>query len=130
MQLAATVCAFASVSPWLDITADPGDRARALCTNLTIDEKISLLHGTGRYASVVSWLAQPLCVLIGWGAAKYVGVAAGVKSKGIPDLNLNDGPQVLAMNFIVLHINAPIVYAGLSVQRTWEVSRRDLYAVS
>jgi beta-glucosidase len=65
---------------WKNPTVDPAARAKALCANLTTDEKLSLLHGTG------------------WGADVYVGVAKGVPGKGIPDLHLNDGPQGFRCN--------------------------------
>ena len=35
--------------PWSDTTATPDARARALLANMTLDEKISMLHGPARY---------------------------------------------------------------------------------
>jgi beta-glucosidase len=54
-------------------TTDPAqDRARRLCSQLTLDEKIMMVHGTD---------------------GPYVGNVAAIPRLGIPPLNMNDGPQ-------------------------------------
>jgi len=58
---------------------DPAQRAAALLAKMTLDEKISMLHGA----------------FVGWpDAAKvYVGNVPGNDRLGIPPLRMNDGPQ-------------------------------------
>ena len=37
--------------PWSDVQASPLDRARLLVNNMTLDEKLNFLHGTGMVES-------------------------------------------------------------------------------
>jgi len=58
--------------PWMNLGDDPAGRAKKLLANMTIDDKISMLHGVG---------------------LGYIGNVAPIDRLGIPQLNLNDGPQ-------------------------------------
>ena len=58
--------------PWSDRALPPAARARLLLGNLTLDEKLSLLHGDCK---------------------GYVFTACGIPRLGIPNVNGNDGPQ-------------------------------------
>ncbi len=57
---------------WMDLYLNPRERALKLVQNMTIFEKLELLHGS---------------------AGEYVGNVAGNLRLGIPSLNMNDGPQ-------------------------------------
>jgi hypothetical protein len=71
-----TACLSLSVEPWMDLWKDPTARATALLNNMTLAEKIHLLHGSG---------------------SGYVGNVAAQRNGAIPALTLNDGPQVILM---------------------------------
>ncbi len=65
--------------PWMNSSLTPQERAAALISQMTFDEQVTLLHGTG------------------WRAGLYVGMNAPVdRVVGIPALLVNDGPQAVA----------------------------------
>ena len=66
--------------PWLNAKLPPQQRAAALLAEMELEEKVTLMHGTG------------------WGVGKYVGMTAPVDRLGIPALHLNDGPQGFRCN--------------------------------
>ena len=70
--------------PWSDVTATPDERAAALVKNMTLDEKLEMLHGppTG-----------PCCQCTTSPSCAYVGNIAANERLGIPPVNMNDGPQ-------------------------------------
>ena len=57
---------------WRDPTADPMSRAKALVAEMTLDEKLSLFHGS---------------------CGGYTGNVCGIGRLGIPQQKNNDGPQ-------------------------------------
>lgn len=61
-----------SQKPWMNIDSSPSDRAKAILSEMKVDEKIVMLCGA--YSS-------------------YVGYVKGNERLGIPALKLNDGPQ-------------------------------------
>jgi beta-glucosidase len=69
--------------PWMDTTLSPDARADLVIKQMTLDEKISLLHGTGlKGLGPLSPLA-----LSSNGGAGYV---VGVPRLGIPDIQMSD----------------------------------------
>jgi beta-glucosidase len=70
--------------PWMDPQLSPEDRADLVLKQLTLDEKIALLHGNGM-AHDANWQA-PLTPLSNGGA----GYVEGVKRLGIPSLVISD----------------------------------------
>jgi beta-glucosidase len=69
--------------PWMDSRLSPDQRAALVLKELTLDEKISLLHGTGmKDLSPIS----PLAIYFNGGA----GYVPGVPRLGIPDLQMSD----------------------------------------
>lgn len=60
--------------PWMNVRLSPDQRADQLLAQMTLDEKIALVHGAG------------------FGAAGYVGNIPANTRLGIPALNLEDGP--------------------------------------
>jgi beta-glucosidase len=70
--------------PWMDKTLTPDQRADLVLKEMTLDEKIQLVHGTG---------------IPGFGAADPAaarsngggGFVPGIERLGLPDLNMNDG---------------------------------------
>jgi beta-glucosidase len=70
--------------PWMNSQLSPEDRAELVLKQLTLDEKIALLHGNGM-AHDAHW-QMPLTDLTNGGA----GYVEGVKRLGIPSLVISD----------------------------------------
>jgi len=72
--------------PWLDKSLSPDKRADLLIEQMTLEEKIALVHGTD------VWSLNP-------GPAKWLGGAGyvpGIPRLGIPDLQMTDGRSGVA----------------------------------
>ena len=69
--------------PWSDVSLGPVERARKLLKNMTLDEKLSMLHGNENGTCQCNYSAR----------CAYVGNVAPVKRLGIPPINMQDGPQ-------------------------------------
>ena len=82
----ATSVAAAQVAdgPWMNPKLSPEERADMVLKQLTLDEKLALLHGNGM-AHAPQW-QMPLSHLTNGGA----GYVEGVKSLGIPPLVISD----------------------------------------
>ncbi len=70
--------------PWSSLRDSPDQRAQALLNNMTLDEKLAMLHGPAT-GSCCQCTESPLCA--------YVGNIAPNARLGIPPVNMNDGPQ-------------------------------------
>jgi len=70
--------------PWMNPSLSPEERADLVLTQLTLDEKLALLHGNGM-AHAPQW-QMPLSNLTNGGA----GYVEGVKRLGIPSLVISD----------------------------------------
>jgi beta-glucosidase-like glycosyl hydrolase len=70
--------------PWMNPNLSPDDRAEMVLKQLTLDEKISLLHGNGM-AHAPQW-QMPLTYLSNGGA----GYVEGIPRLGIPPLYISD----------------------------------------
>jgi beta-glucosidase len=72
-----------SKTPWMDTSLSPDERAALVVKEMTLDEKISLLHGTGmKELSPMSPLAERSN-----GGAGFV---VGIPRLGIPDIQMSD----------------------------------------
>jgi beta-glucosidase len=80
----ATTSAVATASAAPPAGGDPRARAEALLKQMTLEEKITLLHGppTG-----------PCCQCKGNASCAYVGNVAAIPRLKIPPITMNDGPQ-------------------------------------
>jgi beta-glucosidase len=79
-----TVFAQQPNQPWMNKNLSPDERADMVLKQMTLDEKISLLHGNGM--SVAAQWQMPLTYL-GNGGAGHV---EGVKRLGIPSIYMSD----------------------------------------
>ena len=70
--------------PWMNTSLSPDERASLVLKEMTLDEKISLLHGTGMEAGLGP--ISPLHIHSNGGA----GYAVGVARLGIPDIQMSD----------------------------------------
>jgi beta-glucosidase len=81
----------------MNINDTPVERANKLIEQMTLDEKVAMCHGD---------------VLTG-----YIGGVKGNKRLGIPQLNLNDGPQ----GFRGPKATSTAFPSGLSIAASWDV---------
>ncbi len=72
--LISIVAAQSGFQAWKDTALTPKQRAAAILSEMTVDEKISMLHGVS---------ADP-----------YSGLVSANTRLGIPAIKMNDGPQV------------------------------------
>jgi beta-glucosidase len=70
--------------PWMNSKLSPEERAELALKQMTLDEKLALLHGNGM-ANNATW-TMPLTHLTNGGA----GYVEGVKRLGIPPLIISD----------------------------------------
>ena len=86
LMLSVVLCSRAqsgNVHPWSNTSLSPDERAAMVVKEMTLDEKITLLHGTGmRGLSPMS----PLAIDSDGGA----GYAAGIARLGIPGIQMSD----------------------------------------
>ncbi|QNI35619.1 beta-glucosidase [Edaphobacter albus] len=79
-----TTPASPSARPWMNKNLSPDERAELVLKQMTLEEKINLLHGTGM-AHVPNW-QTPLTYLSNGGA----GMTLGVPRLGIPNIYMSD----------------------------------------
>jgi beta-glucosidase len=70
--------------PWMNKSLSPAERADLVLKQMTLDEKIGLLHGNGM-AHTANW-QMPLTYLSNGGA----GMTTGVERLGIPNIYMSD----------------------------------------
>jgi beta-glucosidase len=78
--------------PWMNTSLAPDERASLVLKEMTIDEKISLIHGTGMPG------LGPLSPLWAVGANGGAGYAVGVKRLGIPGIQMSDAAYGVRMS--------------------------------
>jgi len=93
-----SLVSLALAQPWMDKVASPGERAQLLLDQMTLDEKLSMVHGYG---------------------GPYVGNVPALPRLKIPALRLEDGPQGVA-DGVKLTTCWP---SALTVVATWDVDR-------
>jgi len=81
--LVGTLILTAQDRPWMNTSLSPDERAALVVKEMTLDEKISLLHGTGHEGLGPM---SPLSVRGNGGAGHVV----GVQGLGIPDIQMSD----------------------------------------
>ena len=84
ITLSGTVLAQNADRPWMNPKLSPGERTELVLKQMTLEEKLALLHGNGM-AHVPNW-QMPLTPLTNGGA----GYVEGVKRLGIPPIVISD----------------------------------------
>jgi len=92
--------------PWSDRSLPPGERARRLVSNMTLAEKMSMLHGP------LVCESQRDCA--------YVGNVAAIERLGIPPITMNDGPQGFRNVPKELFSTSTAWPSGLAMGATWD----------
>jgi len=70
--------------PWMDKSLTPDQRADLVLKEMTLDEKIQIVHGTG----IVGFGTQDPAAVRSNGGGGFV---PGIERLGLPDLNMDDG---------------------------------------
>jgi beta-glucosidase len=78
--------------PWSDKSLSPDARADMVVKEMTLDEKIQLLHGPGWQAIITAPESGPLTRAIA-----ILGFIPGIPRLGIPDLQMTDSNQGVSM---------------------------------
>ncbi len=105
----------AVTGPWSDKSLGPDERARLLAARMTIDEKISLLHGGGWDFLLGGPEALPARSLGG------AGFIPGVPRLGIPDLQMADAAVGVARSAIFGRYSTPLPSA-IAAAASWDLS--------
>ncbi len=97
--------------PWMNAALSPDQRARLLLKAMTLDEEITLVHGS---------MGIPLLPGVPKGAIGSAGYVPGVPQLGIPALQESDASLGVANPFFVRpHDGATPLPSGLSTASTW-----------
>jgi len=96
--------------PWSDVSAPPAQRAKLLLANMTLADKLQMLHGppTGP------------CCQCKTAECAYVGNVAPNSRLGIPPITMNDGPQGFRDNNH--HGTTTAWPSGLTMAASWDVA--------
>ena len=95
--------------PWSDRTASPVQRARLLVQNLSLEEKLNFLHGTGMVESNRT-------------NGEYTGNVYPVTRVGIPLITMNDGPQGWRPSAKPGEAGTSTAWpSGLTIAASWDV---------
>lgn len=114
-QQAATA-AGPGASPWMDKTLSPDRRAYLLLSQMTLDEKISMVHGAGWEHNIwVNELATPAAMEMTPGAAGYL---PGVKRLGIPAIQMADAAVGVSRGAATGRYSTPLP-SGLAEASAW-----------
>ncbi len=100
--------------PWMDRTLNPDQRAELLAKALTLDEKISLLHGNG-WAEILGGPATLPARALG-GA----GFIPGIPRLGIPDMQMADAAVGVTRSSTFGRYSTPLP-SGIAEASSWDV---------
>ncbi|HEY1207474.1 MAG: glycoside hydrolase family 3 C-terminal domain-containing protein [Bryobacteraceae bacterium] len=100
--------------PWMDKTLSPDQRADLLVKALTLDEKISLLHGNGWEELISGPDKLPPRAL---GNAGFI---PGIPRLGIPDLQMADAAVGVTHSSVFGRYSTPLP-SGIAEASSWDV---------
>jgi len=96
--------------PWSNVNDDPDTRAKMLVGNMTLEEKLVMLHGP---------MSGPCCSCNTSATCAYVGNVLANTRLDIPPLTMNDGPQGFRDN---VHPGSTTSWpSGLTMAASWDV---------
>jgi beta-glucosidase len=105
--------------PWDDKSLSPDQRADLVQKELTLDEKIQLVHGTG-------WGAlrpgEPIFPGANWGAS----FVPGIPRLGIPDINQQDSAVGIRLSALMGRYST-LLPSALGAASSWDIQGAQLY---
>jgi beta-glucosidase len=105
--------------PWMNKTLDPDQRAGMVLQQMTLDEKIQLVHGTG-------WGVLRKGDPIAPGSNLGAGYVAGIDRLGIPGINMADSAVGIRMAAIQSRY-ATLLPSTLGAASSWDPKASFLY---
>jgi len=108
-----------AAGPWMEKSLSPDQRADMVMKEMTLDEKIQLVHGTGWG---VLRKGDPVPARSNFGA----GFVAGIDRLGIPDINLADSAVGIRMAALDSRY-ATLLPSVLGMAATWDIDAASLY---
>ncbi|HEY1482359.1 MAG TPA: glycoside hydrolase family 3 N-terminal domain-containing protein, partial [Candidatus Acidoferrum sp.] len=105
--------------PWMDKSLSPDQRADLVLRQMTLDEKIQLVHGTG-WGVLRDGAPVPLRSNFG------AGYVPGIDRLGIPDINLADSAVGIRMAALQSRY-ATLLPSSLGLAATWNPQAALLY---
>jgi len=109
----------ATARPWTNTSLSPDQRADLVISQMTIDEKIQLVHGTGWG---VLREGDPVPPRSNLGA----GYTPGIERLGIPDINLADSATGVRLGALQSRY-ATLLPSPLALAATWNLESANLY---
>jgi len=105
--------------PWMNASLSPDDRADLVVAQMTLNEKIQLVHGTGWG---VLRDGDPVPPRSNLGA----GYTPGIDRLGIPDINLADSATGVRLGAIQSRYST-LLPSPLALAATWDLQSANLY---
>ena len=108
-----------TVDPWMNSTLSPDRRAELVLGQMTLEEKLQLVHGTG-------WGVLRAGATVPARSNKGAGYVPGIPRLGIPDINLADSAVGIRMAGPESRY-ATLLPSAMGLAATWDESAADLY---
>ncbi|MGC2162303.1 MAG: glycoside hydrolase family 3 C-terminal domain-containing protein [Silvibacterium sp.] len=105
--------------PWDNKSLSPDQRADMVQKQMTLDEKIQLVHGTGWGALIPG---NPILPGANWGAS-YV---PGIPRLGIPDINMQDSAVGIRLSALMGRYST-LLPSALGAASSWNPKSAQLY---
>jgi len=105
--------------PWMNTSLSPDERADLVVAQMTLDEKVQLVHGTGWG---VLRDGDPVPPRSNLGA----GYTPGIDRLGIPDINLADSATGVRLGAIQSRYST-LLPSPLALAATWDLQSANLY---
>jgi beta-glucosidase len=110
-----------AAKPWMDRSLSPDRRAELVLEQMTLDEKLQLVHGTG-------WGVLRAGDPVPERSNRGAGYVPGIPRLGIPDLNLADSAVGVRMAAPESRY-ATLLPSALGLAATWDTTAAHLYGV-
>jgi beta-glucosidase len=105
--------------PWMDKTLSPDRRADLVLQQMTLDEKLQLVHGTG-------WGVLRAGAPVPERSNRGAGYTPGIPRLGIPDINLADSAVGVRMAAPESRYST-LLPSALGLAATWDTAAAHLY---
>ena len=111
--------------PWMDRTLSPDRRADLVLAQMTLDEKISLVHGAG-FPGFGPPPANPAVAAVLARSNGGAGIVAGVPRLGIPDLNMADASVGVTRGALRSRYSTALP-SDIALAASWDIGLAEKY---